>query len=86
MAHLCDLIDILANNRAGVEPSINISGYCPCFANLMAELVHEEPVRNSETRHYENCLAVEAGIREFGCLHSSEYWIFGVELTHGRPD
>jgi hypothetical protein len=76
MAHLGYPIDILAKNRAGVEPSRSISGYCPCFNNLTAELVHEDAVRNSETGHYQYCLAIEAGMREFRCLHSSEYWVF----------
>jgi len=86
MAHLCYLVGTLANNRAGVESSGGISGYCPCLNNLMAELVHEDVVRNSETGHDEYCLAIEAGVREFRCLHSSEYSVFGVEFAHGRPD
>lgn len=86
MAHLCDLVDTLANNCAGVEPGRKISGYRPCFSNLISEHVHEDAVWNSETGHYEDCLAIEAGMREFRCLHNSEYRVFRVEFAHGRPD
>jgi len=71
MAHFCDLVDLLTNNRAGIKPGRSIGGYCPCFSDLMTELVHEDAIRNSETGHDEYCLAIEAGMGEFGCLHSS---------------
>ena len=86
MAYFRDLIDILTNNRAGVEPRRRIGGYCPRFTDLKTELVHEDAIRDSEARHYEYCLAIEAGMREFGCLHGSEYFVFAVEFAHGRPD
>ncbi len=86
MAHFCDLEDLLTDDRAGVKPSRNVGGYRPCFSDLMTELVHEDAIRNSETRHYQYCLAIEASMGEFGCLHSSEYRVFAVEFAHGRPD
>ena len=73
MAHFCDLVDILTDNRAGVKPRRRIGSYCPRFTDLITELVHKDVIRDSETGHYEYCLAIEAGMCEFGCLHSSEY-------------